>query len=149
WIGARRVVLDPRPVLRRGPTGSSLRGRWPRTRRRNGRPGVRHVHSLGQARGRTAPQFLQNLLPSRTSTLHPGHCKGPHLLASSFSIGAHPTEKEDLRWLSPAGPKGHCCRQQCPLSCRPLDRDFKWPRLLLAPDMIAATAGNWSAISGT
>src|SRR6516164_7946129 len=36
---------------------------------------------FGQARGRALPHLLQNLLPSTTLTLQPGHCKGPHLLA--------------------------------------------------------------------
>src|SRR5215831_4947894 len=33
---------------------------------------------FGQARGRATPHLPQNLLPSTTSTPHPGHCKGPH-----------------------------------------------------------------------
>jgi hypothetical protein len=55
------------------------------------------------------PHLLQNLLPSRTSTPHPGHCKGRHLLAF-FSIDANPSEKEDFA----IGPAALAARYKLP-----------------------------------
>src|SRR5215470_13171366 len=58
---------------------------------------------FGQARGRATPHFPQNLLPSTTSTPHPGHCKGPTLLLA-FLVQYRRISNRNGRF--------------CPLSCR-------------------------------
>lgn len=87
-VSWRRSAADPVAMARAGPAAGdsaepnvALLARTPAPHSEQKRSSGRTAcPQFGQARGRTQPHLLQNLLPSTISTLQPGHCKVPNLL---------------------------------------------------------------------